>query len=61
MSTDKVTEDVLDRRFVIDKAVQDLFGLAFEEHGLEGIRYVTTEIKRISESIEHENSTGKII
>ena len=61
MSIDKVTEEVLDKRFVIDKSIQDLFGLAFEEHGLDGIRYVAGEVKRISESIENENQTGKII
>jgi uncharacterized protein YacL len=61
MSTDKVTEEVLDTRFVIDKQIQDLFGSAFEDYQMGGIRYVASEVKRISESIEKENSTGKII
>ena len=58
---DKVNQDALDKRFVIDQQIQDLFGSAFEDYGLDGIRYVAGEVKRISESIEQENSTGKII
>ena len=61
MSTDKVTEEVLDKRFVIDKQIQELFGSAFEDYGMDGIRYVAKEVKRMAESIENENQTGKII
>lgn len=61
MSTDKVNQDALDKRFVIDQQIQDLLGSAFEDYQMDGIRYVATEVKRISESIEQENSTGKII
>jgi hypothetical protein len=58
---DKVNQDALDKRFVIDQQIQDLFGSAFEDYGLDGIRYIAVEVKRISESIEQENSTGKIV
>ena len=61
MSNDKLTEEKLDSRFVINRQIEDLIGGAFEDFGLSGIKYVGSEVKRITESIENENLTGKII
>jgi len=61
MSTGKVNQDALDKRFVIDRQIEDLIGSAFEDYQMAGVRYVCSEIKRITDNLENENETGKII
>ena len=61
MSANKLTQETLDTRFVIDKQIEDLFGSAFEDYSFDGIRYVASEVKRRAGSYEKENETGKII
>ncbi len=61
MTTDKLTQDDLDARLVIDKEIGDLFGSAFEDFGQAGIRYVAREVKRISKRLKKMNKDGKII
>ena len=61
MSTDKVNQDALDKRFVIDRQIEDLIGSAFEDYQMDGVRYVASEIKRVADNLERENETGKII
>jgi len=61
MNKDKVNQDALDKRFVIDRQIEDLMGSAFEDYQMDGIRYVLREVKRIADNIIQENETGKII
>jgi hypothetical protein len=61
MSTDKVHQDEIDKRFVIDRQIEDLIGSAFEDYQMDGIRYVASEVKRVTDNIIQENETGKII
>lgn len=37
MSNDKLTQEKLDSRFVIDRQIEDLIGGAFEDFGMSGM------------------------
>lgn len=57
---DKVNQSCIDKRFTLDRQIQDLIGSAFEDYGLDGIRYAAKEISRITASVEKENETGSL-
>lgn len=57
---DKVNQSFIDKRFTLDRQIQDLLGSAFEDYGMDGIRYAAKEISRITTSIEKEIETGSL-
>jgi hypothetical protein len=48
-------------RSIIDRACHELVDDSFIDHGMSGIRYVATEIKRLADAYEKQNQTGKLI
>lgn len=59
MANNKLTQDSLDARLVLDKEIGDLFGSAFEDFQMNGVRYVAREVKRIARQLKKINK-GRI-
>jgi hypothetical protein len=58
---DTLTQSHIDTRLTLNVQIGELFGSAFEDYGMDGIRYVMDEVARIGKSIQAENSDGKLI
>jgi len=58
---DNLNQLTMDSRFTIDEQIKNLFGSAFEDFGMDGIRYVASEVFRISEGLEKQNKEGRLL
>lgn len=60
MDNQKVQETV-DKRFTLDRQIQDLLNSAFEDYGMNGMAYVANEVNRIVNSLQKEVELDQII
>lgn len=58
---DDKLQETIDRRFTLDRQIQDLLGSAFEDYGLDGMKYVAAETARIVNSLQAEVTEGKLV
>ncbi len=58
---DDKLQEIIDRRFTLDRQIQDLLGSAFEDYGIDGGVYVAAETARIVNSLQAEVTEGKLV
>lgn len=56
----KMNEAAIDKRFHLDGEIRELLAFAFEQYGMDGIKYTKQEIDRLATMIEQEEDSKKI-
>ena len=56
-----MNESAIDKRFHLDEEIRELLAFAFQQYGMNGLKYVPKEIDRIVDHIEKEETTKKLV